>query len=126
MKSKKALDKARELARAIVESEEYILLKESEKSLHNDKKASDLLSTYNKKLDKFNEIKFKRDEELLKKYHEEITKLKDDIDNNTTINNLYRCQKNYDNLISNINNIINYFTGNDKKSKCGNCSGCKG
>ncbi|MTI48132.1 YlbF family regulator [Sporosalibacterium faouarense] len=120
------LDKARELGSAIINSKEYSELKEAEKQFLNDK-ASDLLDSYNSKMKEYSNLVSKKDRNLEEEESlmAELKDLKKEIDNNEVINYQYECQKKYDKLIKDINDIINYMTGNNqKKSGCSGCSGC--
>lgn len=121
------LDKARDLGLAIIDSKEYCNLKEAEKNLLNNQEASSLISLFEKKNEEFSIITRKKeyDSNYVKEVVSDIKRIQKDIDNNPIISHLYHCQKKYDKLIKNINDIIDYMTGNNrKKNGCSNCSGC--
>lgn len=97
-----ALDKARELGAAILESEEYVDLKESEVALHEDTGSYRLFRDMNNsEKDRMEALK----DENIARYIE--------------------CQNKYNSLIRDINTIISYYTGyTAEKGDCGSCSGC--
>lgn len=122
-----SLDKARDLGLAITDSKEYSNLKEAEKNFLNNQEASNLINLIEKKKEEFNLITRKKeyDSSYAKEVLNDIKKIQKDIDSNPIISHLYHCQKEYDKLIKNINDIIDYMTGNNrKKNGCSNCSGC--
>ena len=121
--------KARELGISIVESKQYTNLKNAEKRYNNDIEASSLMNLYNEHMEVYNKLISKKDRSLDKEKEviDKIKEIKKQIDKNSILENLYKCQKEYDSLIKDINDIINYITGNNvnNTSKCrGNCGGC--
>ncbi len=121
------LDKARELGNAISQSKEYLALRKAEADFHNDKEASDLLKTINDKKQKLNLIKHEEAEgSNVVMLENEITILNDEIQKNIVIQSLFEAQEHYNNLIRNVNNIIDFITGNEKKgcsnNSCGSCN----
>ncbi len=121
--------KARELGISILESTQYTNLKNAEKQYNNDIEASSLMNLYNEHMEVYNKFIFNKDRSLDKEKEviDKIKEIKKQIDENSILENLYKCQKEYDSLIKDINDIINYITGNNvnNKSKCrDNCGGC--
>ncbi|MGF7057073.1 cell fate (sporulation/competence/biofilm development) regulator YlbF (YheA/YmcA/DUF963 family) [Brassicibacter mesophilus] len=132
MKMNKAnpLDKARELGQAIFQSSEYLALRKAEAEFHDDKDAASLLNDLKIAKERYSNF-FNNEFSNCNDYSEpqlknQIDTLQDKINHNLAIHNLYKAQENYDILIKNINNIINYITGKEKKqcssSKCISCS----
>lgn len=120
---------AKELGISIIESKEYTFLKNAEKDYNNDVEASSLMNLYDENMAVYNKLTAMSDRNLEKEKEviDRIKEIKTKIDSNSILENLYRCQKDYDSLIKSINDIIDYMTGNNNnnKSECGsNCGGC--
>lgn len=99
------LNKARELAASIVNSEEYKDIKRAEDALYSDSEVSEIYKKYleSGKLESENEEKKK----IVKEYIEAAGK--------------------FNSLMRNINTIISYTIGyTGAKGDCSSCTGCKG
>lgn len=123
------LDKAKELGEAIINSDEYLNLKEAEKQFMNDPEASSLIETYEKKALDYKELRkeSKGHSEKEKELLNTLKEIQQNMNNNKTLTHLYYCQKEYDSLIIKINDIIDYKTGNTIKGITkGGCTGCSG
>ena len=116
------LELARELGISILNSKELEMYIKAETLLKNNKYSMDLKNLYNIKLKEYNDsLSSNEDSDLLKK---ELLGLKDKIDSNSFINNYNKTKEDYDKLLKNINNILDYITNNNwKGSKC-SCGGC--
>lgn len=96
------LDKARELGMAILDSEEYTALKESEVAIHEDTESYRLFR------------------DMDKSEKDRMEALKDE-----KVACYIECQGRYNSLMKDINTIISYYTGYiAEKGDCGSCSGC--
>ncbi|SCG83368.1 hypothetical protein DW1_1800 [Proteiniborus sp. DW1] len=119
---------ARELGFSILNSAEYNSLKKSEEELLNNEAALNLLNSLGYiEVQNDNSIKLKLD--II-----EIKEMQNTVDMNIVIKQYLEAKKNYDNLLKNIYNIIEYITGETKISNsnnrcCGkcnsNCANCK-
>lgn len=121
------LKKARELAMSILESDEYLQLKKAEEEFNNDLEAPSLIKDYEEHLREYN-LRFSKqsDKNEIESSLLKLKKLKNKIDNNKVLNNLYQCQKKYDSMMKNVNNIVDFIIGKESKGKkCNGCSGCK-
>lgn len=120
--------KARELGIAIIESREYTNLKKAEKEYSNDQEASSLMDLYDEHMAIYNNLITLKEKDLDKEREtiNKVNEIKNKIDSNPILENLYKCQKEYDTLIKKINEVIDYMTGknSNNKSKCENCTGC--
>ena len=130
MNNTNSFDKARELGYAIIHSEEYLNLRKAEAEFHDSKNAARLLDELNIAQNKYNNLLNNgMDDRKVSLLKDQIEKIQENIDHNLAIQNLYNAQKKYDNFIKNINNIIDYITGEEKKecssNKCSSCSCCK-
>jgi len=120
-------DQARELGQRLRDSKEYTALTEAEETLYNDLIASSLLSQLEARNIEYKNLISRGDKDIHgeKIIVEEIKKIKKEIDDNQVIKNLNLCQHEYDNLVRNVNNLIDYITGKtNNKSKCSSCNGC--
>lgn len=124
------LDKARELAIALTESEEYLAYKEAEDIQLGDQEACKLLADYRVTQDNL----AKRaaadgvTKEELEAIQAEAQASFDNLVKNVSIKNYLDAQSKFSNLVSQVNNIISYFI-NGKSSggcsgDCGSCGGC--
>lgn len=127
---KNPLDVARELGYSIIESNEFYLLKKAEEKLFNDEKAFKLINEINGLKNQYDNERqtpgIKVDEIDLK-----IERVQSQIDSNIIIQEYLNAKKNYEKLISNIYNVLEYFLGeyninNRCSRKCNSdCSNCK-
>lgn len=128
MINKDTLDRARELGISLIESREYKELQSADNKFSNDDEAKELIRLLNAKKELYNEVKLKEiyDSSIIKTIIEDMEELELKVKCNKTIENLNKCQNNYNKLMRNVNNVIDYYTGNDKIEKgCHVCGkGC--
>lgn len=122
------LDKARELAIMLSESEEYLAYKEAEDIQLSDQEACKLLADYRVTQDNL----AKRaaadgvTKEELEAIQAEAQASFDSLLQNTSIKNYLDAQNRFSNLVQQVNNIISYFISGNSGGCSGNCSGCSG
>lgn len=123
------LDKARELAIALTESEEYLAYKEAESIQLSDQEACKLLADYRVTQDNL----AKRaaadgvTKEELEAIQSEAQASFDGLMQNVSIKNYLDAQSKFSNLVNQVNNIISYFiTGQTEGGCSGNCGSCGG
>lgn len=124
------LDKARELAIALTESEEYLAYKEAEDIQLGDQEACKLLADYRVTQDNL----AKRaaadgvTKEELEAIQSEAQASFDNLVKNVSIKNYLDAQSKFSNLVSQVNNIISYFINGQNSGgcsgDCGSCGGC--
>lgn len=101
------LNKARELGKAIVESDEYVNLKKCEDALYSDSESVERYENYRS-------LENKGDESADKMLQDE------------KVREYVSAQKAYNAMMSDINVILSYFTGHtSEKGSCGGCGGCR-
>lgn len=123
------LDKARELAIAMTESEEYLAYKEAESIQLSDQEACKMLADYRVTQDAL----AKRaaadgvTKEELEAIQAEAQASFDSLLQNVSIKNYLEAQNKFTNLVSQVNNIISYFVSGKNSGGCsGNCGSCGG
>lgn len=124
------LDKARELAMALTESEEYLAYKEAESIQLSDQEACKMLADYRVTQDNL----AKRaaadgvSKEELEAIQAEAQASFNSLLENVSIKNYLDAQSKFSNLVSQVNNIISYFvSGQASGGGCGgNCASCGG
>ena len=123
------LDKARELAIAMTESEEYLAYKEAESIQLSDQEACKMLADYRVTQDAL----AKRaaadgvTKEELEAIQAEAQASFDSLLQNVSIKNYLEAQNKFTNLVSQVNNIISYFVSGQASGGCsGNCGSCGG
>lgn len=121
------MDKARELGELIQNSEEMKKAKNMEILQNNDDAAQELLKAYN-----MQRMNLARDmqnnklsrEEAVKKNNEAFEEM---LSKSEAIKNYIEAKKEFDSLVNQINQILNfYITGQDPNCThdCGTCGGC--
>lgn len=123
------LDKARELAIAMTESEEYLAYKEAESIQLSDQEACKMLADYRVTQDAL----AKRaaadgvTKEELEAIQAEAQASFDSLLQNVSIKNYLEAQNRFTSLVSQVNNIISYFVSGQANGGCsGNCASCGG
>ena len=132
---REVLQKAQELAEAIIDSEPYLNMKKAERVMRKDETASSILGTMIEKRQKVENILSSNDmnPEELKTAGEELEEAEKAMNENDKIIGLKQARKEFQNMMDNVNKILKLVVtgevGDDTTgySGCdGNCSGCSG
>ena len=122
-------DKARELGEAIVESNEYKILKLAEAKQEKDEEAMKLLEEYRDIRRQLGEEINKGDvsEERMKEIREAVEEAYEKVTTNDTIVEFLNAQSAFQAIIDQMNTIISYhITGKIPGGCGGSCDGCAG
>lgn len=121
--------KIRELGQAIMDSDTVKNLKEAEEAQMQDAEALQLASAYNLHREKWIEeakeggLTKEKLEETRKKIDEEYAALSA----NETIARYLACKKEWDAMVTTLNQMLNYYLTGETESGCsGSCSSCQG
>ena len=124
------IEKARELGQMIAESDEFKALKGAEELQLQDPEAQELMIEYANRRDELSQKAARED--ITKEEFEAIQKEMQDAFNklctNKNITRYIEANKEFSNLIGQVNSIIAYFVkGEEQSGGCsGNCSSCGG
>ena len=121
------IEKTRELGELILSSEEMKNVKNLEILQENDEKAQELLKEFN-----MQRMNLARDMQAGKISREDAVKQNNDafdamLEKSETIKNYIEAKKNFDTLVNQVNQILNfYITGQDPNCThdCSTCGGC--
>ncbi|MDK2798639.1 MAG: hypothetical protein PWP27_244 [Clostridiales bacterium] len=128
------IEKARELGKMLVESEQYLRLKDAEIAQLNDKEAQKLLKYYNDRKNRtmsaIKQGELTADE--LKKIQQQLQNDFENMMQNQNIKEYVEAKRDFEQLVYTINSVINYYINginNEEKkgcssSRCGSCKGC--
>lgn len=125
-------DLARVLGSSIIDSVQYRTLIKTEEEVLNNEVASELLSELKTKQKEYADLS-STDSHNREKLVLSLQEIQRKIDDNDLILNYYRANEDYEKLLKNIYNIIDFIIGkhkltgldNDSCNKCNsNCSGC--
>ncbi len=120
------LEKAAELAQAIEESEELLLVRQKEVTLRADKGAEPILSLYFELQQKLFEMQEQGKEPEIELV-EQFNTVQDQMEKNPAIAEYYKAQEGLGVLLQQINSMISRaLTGDEgcSDSNCASCSGC--
>lgn len=116
------LDIARKLGESIQGSNLYKDYLLREENFHNDEEASRLQRKIDNKNNIYKDLVLKRETNRIKDITIEIDDLKKRLNENNNYKDYNIAKVNLENLIKNINNILEYYTGINSGSGCSNCS----
>ena len=125
--------KAHELGKAIVESEEFKMLRSTEEAQQNDAEAMQILSNYNKvRGELIREVNEKEPtEERLNEIRNILNEEYEKLEENKTLNALLKAQTEFSNMIDKMNAIIGYYVQGPEENQggcgggsCSSCSSC--
>lgn len=115
-------EKAKELAEAIVNSEELKAVKDAEATIACDPEARQLVEEYQKLQELFMEKSF---EELSEEEQKKVETLEKKMSQNKCINDYMETQQKLEQVLRSVNLIIsNALNDNDEHSGCTSCSSC--
>ncbi len=97
--------KAKELAEAIKETEEFETLKSAENKLNIDVKASEMLQEFQDKQQKLQESQ-QNGEEVSQEEIQSLQSLQQQMQDNDTIKELMDAQKQFDNMLQEVNQTV--------------------
>lgn len=123
------IDKAKDLGKLIVESEQFKNYKKAEVILENDELAQALIAAYNLKRTDFAKIiaEKKLGREEAKKYTDELEKEYEILLQNQFIKEFIDAKNEFESLYNNVMEVISYFVQGETSEGCrGNCSSCGG
>ena len=131
---KQVMQKAQELADAIVASEVYRKMKDLEEALQNDEAAAEAVNDMARKRQKVEELLTEKgmDPEELKKANQEMIQAEKIMNANPKVAELKNARKSFSSMMDNVNRVLRLvITGeireDDFQGGCsGNCSGCSG
>jgi len=114
----KILEKAQELGKLLVDSEEYLTMEKAEKVLENDQEALELLNRFEEKQHKF--ANDRSNNEL----REELQSLQKEMMANEKVNNYFQSQKGFNKLMNDVNGEISSILNPDQCSCSSGQGGC--
>jgi cell fate (sporulation/competence/biofilm development) regulator YlbF (YheA/YmcA/DUF963 family) len=131
---KQVMQKAQELADAIVASEVYRKMKDLEEALQNDEAAAEAVNDMARKRQKVEELLTEKgmDPEELKMANQEMIQAEKKMNANPKVAELKNARKSFSSMMDNVNRVLRLvITGeireDDFQGGCGgNCSGCSG
>ena len=131
---KQVMQKAQELADAIVASDVYRKMKDLEEALQNDEAAAEAVNDMARKRQKVEKLLTEKgmDPEELKKANQEMIQAEKKMNANPKVAELKNARKSFSSMMDNVNRVLRLvITGeireDDFQGGCdGNCSGCSG